>query len=68
MDDMRRVVIDAADVLTVLSRGGGGRVKSKRQEEMEPEGGGVAQAEMAAEEELAAEDWSEESPSGPDEQ
>ncbi len=67
MDDMRRVVIDAADVLTVLSRGGG-RVKSKRQEELEPEGGGVAEAEMAAEEELAAEDWSEESPSGPDEQ
>jgi cell fate regulator YaaT (PSP1 superfamily) len=59
MDDMRRVVIDAADVLTVLSRAGG-RSKSKRQEEMEPEGG-VAQAELAIEGELA-EDWSDDSP------
>jgi cell fate regulator YaaT (PSP1 superfamily) len=61
MDDMRRVVIDAAEVLTVLSRGGGGRGKSKRQEEMEPQGGGVVQAKMAAEGDLT-EDWSDDSP------
>jgi cell fate regulator YaaT (PSP1 superfamily) len=56
MDDMRRVVIDAADVLTVLSRGGG-RAKSKRQEEAESNGGGIAQAELPGDEELA-DQWS----------
>jgi cell fate regulator YaaT (PSP1 superfamily) len=61
MDDMRRIVIDAADVLTVLSRSGP-RGKSKREAEMEPEEGGVAQAEMPGEEPLEIEDWSDAPP------
>src|SRR5687767_254043 len=51
MDDMRRIVIEAADVLTVLSRGGGR--KGGQQAEMHTEEGGVAQAEMPPEDEPA---------------
>ncbi len=61
MDDMRRLVIDAADVITVLGRGGSGG-KPGRQTEMQPEGGGVAQAVMPLEGELAEESWDEDSP------
>jgi cell fate regulator YaaT (PSP1 superfamily) len=61
MDDMRRVVIDAADVITVLGRGGS-RGKPDRQPQMEPEGGGVAQAEMPLESELAEGAWEGDSP------
>jgi cell fate regulator YaaT (PSP1 superfamily) len=61
MDDMRRVVIDAADVITVLGRGGS-RGKSDRQPQMEPEGGGVAQAEMPLEGESAEGEWAGDSP------
>ncbi len=67
MDDMRRVVIDAADVLTVLSRGGF-RGKPPRPGEMESEGGGVAQAEMSSDEGPAAGDWADQPPLAPDEE
>jgi len=54
MEDMRRIMIDAADVMTVLSRSGGGRGKPKpahgAQHESQEEGGGVAQAERPADE------------------
>ena len=53
MEDMRRIVIDAGDVMTVLSRSGG-RSKPKNQSGSRPqpqeEGGGVAQAELPADE------------------
>lgn len=53
MEDMRRIVIDAGDVMTVLSRSGG-RPKPKTelglQSEPEEAGGGVAQAELPTEE------------------
>ena len=59
MEDMRRIVIDAADVMTVLSRSGG-RGKPKRSDRTEHEteeaGGGVAQAERPAEEPLEGDD------------
>jgi cell fate regulator YaaT (PSP1 superfamily) len=61
MDDMRRVVIDAADVITVLGRGGS-RGKPDRQPQMEPEGGGVAQAELPLESESAEGEWAGGSP------
>jgi cell fate regulator YaaT (PSP1 superfamily) len=61
MDDMRRLVIDAAEVLTVLSRGGG-RGKSRPKESFQTEGGGVAQAELPADGEQASDDWSDGSP------
>ena len=53
MEDMRRIVIDAGDVMTVLSRSGG-RPKPKSepssQSQLEEMGGGVAQAELPIEE------------------
>ena len=53
MEDMRRIVIDAGDVMTVLSRSGG-RPKPKSepgsQSQLEETGGGVAQAELPIEE------------------
>jgi cell fate regulator YaaT (PSP1 superfamily) len=59
MEDMRRIVIDAADVMTVLSRSGG-RGKPKRSDDAEHEteeaGGGVAQAERPADEPLETDD------------
>ncbi|RIK78937.1 MAG: signal peptidase [Planctomycetota bacterium] len=62
MEDMRRLVIDAADVLTVVSRGGS-RHKPKRQPaELD---GGVAQAELPAEEPYQQQPWDEALP--PDE-
>jgi cell fate regulator YaaT (PSP1 superfamily) len=65
MDDMRRIVIEAADVLTVLSRGGGR--KSGKQPEMQAEDGGVAQAEMPPDEEPAGDGWDSDLSSGMDE-
>ena len=53
MEDMRRIVIDAGDVMTVLSRSGGRpKPKSESGSRHEPEetGGGVAQAELPADE------------------
>lgn len=51
MEDMRRIVIDAGDVMTILSRSGG-RPKPKSESGSQPEpeeaGGGVAQAELPA--------------------
>jgi hypothetical protein len=67
MEDMRRLVIDAADVLTVLSRGGS-RGKSKRQGDMRPDAAEVAQAELPAGDESAIENWADESPLAPDEE
>jgi cell fate regulator YaaT (PSP1 superfamily) len=57
MEDMRRLVVDAADVLTVLSRGAGSRAKTRRGEpDAEAERGGLVQAE-APSDEAAREDW-----------
>jgi cell fate regulator YaaT (PSP1 superfamily) len=56
MDDMRRLVIDAAEVITVLSRSSQ-RGKPKHQSPAETEEEGVAQAEMPAEEEGEVDDW-----------
>jgi cell fate regulator YaaT (PSP1 superfamily) len=64
MDDMRRIVIEAADVLTVLSRGGGR--KGGQQAEMHTEEGGVAQAEMPLEDE-PADSWDGDLSAGMDE-
>jgi cell fate regulator YaaT (PSP1 superfamily) len=67
MDDMRRIVIDAADVVTVLSRGGS-RGKSGRRAELEADEGGVAQSEMPLEDESSAEDWNDDFPPETDDQ
>jgi cell fate regulator YaaT (PSP1 superfamily) len=48
MDDMRRVVIDASEVITVLARGGG-RGKSDRPPRQESPGGATATAEAPQE-------------------
>jgi cell fate regulator YaaT (PSP1 superfamily) len=64
-DDMRRIVVDAADVLTVLSRGGGR--KGGKQAEMQPDEGGVAQAEMPLEDEVAGDSWADDAAEGLDE-
>jgi cell fate regulator YaaT (PSP1 superfamily) len=61
MDDMRRVVIDASEVITVLGRGGS-RGKSDRQPLPEPEGGGVAQAELPLEGDSGEGEWTGDSP------
>ncbi|HEX6962885.1 MAG TPA: regulatory iron-sulfur-containing complex subunit RicT [Lacipirellula sp.] len=61
MDDMRRIVIEAAEVLTVLSRGGG-RPKSAAQREPEVDEGGVAQAELPPGEDFSGDSWSDDSP------
>jgi cell fate regulator YaaT (PSP1 superfamily) len=66
MDDMRRIVVDAAEVLTVLSRGGGGR-KGGKHAEMQPEEGGVAQAEMPLDDEPGGDSWGSDLPPGLDE-
>ncbi len=65
MDDMRRIVIDAVDVITVLGRGGGRKGGTER--EMQPEEGGVAQAEMPLDDEPAEESWADDLPPGLDE-
>ena len=56
MDDMRRLVIDAAEVITVLSRSSQ-RSTPKRDSPAEAEEEGVAQAEMPAEDEGEIDDW-----------
>ncbi|MCC6492016.1 MAG: signal peptidase [Pirellulales bacterium] len=59
MEDMRRLVVDAADVLTVLNRGSG-RGKSKRQpQQQQQEADDVAPAELLTEEAADAEPWEE---------
>jgi cell fate regulator YaaT (PSP1 superfamily) len=64
MDDMRRLVIDAADVITVLGRGGS-RGPSAHESELQADGG-VAQAEMPLEDEPASDSWAGDFPLGPD--
>jgi cell fate regulator YaaT (PSP1 superfamily) len=61
MDDMRRLVIDAADVITVLGRGGG-REKPGSQTELQADEGGVAQAEMPLESKSAEGEWEDDLP------
>jgi cell fate regulator YaaT (PSP1 superfamily) len=56
MDDMRRLVIDAAEVITVLSRGSQ-RGKAKREAPLETEDEDVPQAELSPEDEGEIDDW-----------
>jgi cell fate regulator YaaT (PSP1 superfamily) len=56
MDDMRRLVIDAADVITVLSRGSQ-RGKPKREAPAETEEEDIPQAETPPEDEGEIDDW-----------
>jgi cell fate regulator YaaT (PSP1 superfamily) len=66
MDDMRRLVIDAADVLTVLNRPGS-RGKSNRQGKMRPEPGGEGTS-AGGEDEGDLHDFGDEAPLAPEEE
>jgi hypothetical protein len=71
MDDMRRIAIDAAEVVTVLRRGNSrGKPKQRPEREAAPEAGGDVAVEEQLEELADAEDadWTGEEPHGDDEE